>query len=147
MRQINNADFIQFVTSMIMLRNAADEASRTGLAYFDMVTASVNGNGPSMSTAPSPSFSRAISVPVGLRAQTEDPEGADDNKRKRKRQSKPKDPDAPKKPPTPFLLFCQEGRTTVKSDMGPAVKYPEVQEELRRRWEQLSADERTVGFR
>ena len=122
---------------MAMLRNAADEASRAGLAYFDLVAhgVSIGSNGDAYAN-----FARAMSAPPG-RAMTEEPE---DGKRKRKRTVKIKDPNAPKKPATPFFLFCSEGRPTVKSDMGEGVAFSEIQAELKRRWEELSLDEKKV---
>lgn len=117
---------------MTMLRNAADTASRTALEYYDVVT---NNAGNIM-----PQFVvngvdlRQMSVAPGFhRGITEEPE--EGGKRRRKRNVKPKDPNAPKKPATPFLLFCQTGRETVKNDLGPEATYAEVQEELKRRWE------------
>lgn len=114
---------------MTMLRNAADTASKTALEYFDVVT---NSNGNII-----PQFiMNGVAYPGGPaphRAITEEPE--EGGKRRRKRNVKPKDPNAPKKPATPFLLFCQTGRETVKTDLGPEATYAEVQEELKRRWE------------
>jgi hypothetical protein len=128
---------------MAMLRNAADEASRAGLAYFDIVTHGVSAGG--INGDNFASFVRAMSAPPG-RAQTEEPEAGGDNKRKRKRNVKPKDPNAPKKPATPFFLFCSEGRATVKSDMGHGVEFKDVQQELRRRWEVLPQEEKQVRY-
>lgn len=123
-----------------MLRNAAEEASRAGLAYFDLVAHGVNmgANGDAFAN-----FARAMSAPPG-RAQTDELD-AGDGKRKRKRTVKIKDPNAPKKPATPFFLFCSEGRATVKSDMGEGVAFQDIQHELKRRWEELTVDEKKVG--
>jgi hypothetical protein len=147
----------QFVTSMTMLRNAADEASRAGLAYFDLVAHGV----PVIVNGASGDLSRALSHPPN-RGHTGEPEsvgrkrkslgdGADaagdatgDVKRRRKRTVKPKDPNAPKKPATPYFLFCTEGRATVKSDMGENADFREVQAELKKRWDELPIEEKKV---
>lgn len=113
---------------MTMLRSAADTASRTALEYYDIVT---NNAGNIMPQFTMNGIDYRGSV-APHRAITEEPE---DGKRRRKRNVKPKDPNAPKKPATPFLLFCQTGRETVKTDLGPEATYAEVQEELKRRWE------------
>lgn len=118
---------------MTLLRNAADECSRTGLAFFELVAQS-----PGMPTD-TITYARGMSMPPSGRAQTEEPET-----KKRKRQTKPKDPNAPKKPATPYFLFCSAGRETVKSDLGPDVKYPDIQAELKSRWEALTDDEKKV---
>lgn len=127
---------------MAMLQNAANEASRAGLAYFDLVAHGVpigiGMNGESMGMH----YSRGMSLPPG-RAMTEEPE-YEGLKRKRKRPVKPKDPNAPKKPATPFFLFCSEGRATVKSDMGEGVEFRDIQAELKRRWEELAIEEKKV---
>jgi len=127
---------------MAMLQNAANEASRAGLAYFDLVAHGVpigiGMNGEGMH------YARAMSLPPG-RAMTEEPE-YDGLKRKRKRSAKPKDPNAPKKPATPFFLFCSQGRATVKSDMGEGTEFRDIQAELKKRWEELPIEEKRVRF-
>ncbi|TGZ83562.1 hypothetical protein EX30DRAFT_338189 [Ascodesmis nigricans] len=123
---------------MAQLRHAADDATRTALAYFELMTGdsimrvtggSSNGVPPLVSSILN-EYSRAHSLAPGARHTDED----DDGKKKRKRNVKPKDPNAPKKPATPFLLFCQTGRETVKGDLGPDASYQEVQDELKKRW-------------
>jgi len=141
-KKANATPTTQFVTSMAMLQNAANEASRAGLAYFDLVAHGVpigiGMNGEGMH------YARAMSLPPG-RAMTEEPE-YDGLKRKRKRSAKPKDPNAPKKPATPFFLFCSQGRATVKSDMGEGTEFRDIQAELKKRWEELPIEEKRVRF-
>ncbi|KAI5785905.1 hypothetical protein EDC01DRAFT_193975 [Geopyxis carbonaria] len=128
---------------MAMLRNAAEEASRAGLAYFDVIAgAPLGGHLPNgvdhahglgnamVPQQPHPHVSMAMA-----RAMTEEPEAAGDLKRKRKRNIKPKDPNAPKKPATPYFLFCSAGRETVKRDLGATSTFQDVQNELKARWE------------
>ncbi|KAI5815109.1 hypothetical protein BZA77DRAFT_345218 [Pyronema omphalodes] len=126
-----------FVTSMAMLRNAADEASRTGLAYFNFV---INGmGGGNTSTGANDHFAsyvRAMSAPPPHSFE------AEDGKKRRKRVVKAKDPNAPKKPATPFFLFCSEGRATVKGDLGAEAEFKDIQAELKARWEMLPAEEK-----
>jgi hypothetical protein len=128
---------------MTLLRNAAEEASRAGLAYFDLVAHGVpvivNGDR-SMSVQPGRLY---IEDGSGRKRKAQDDEEGG-VKRRRKRTIKPKDPNAPKKPATPYFLFCTEGRNTVKNDMGPTATFRDVQTELKARWEALSQEEKNV---
>lgn len=105
---------------MALLRNAADEASRASLAYFDIVALGA-------ATTADLTALRAFSVAPGHEE--------DGVKKRKKRNVKPKDPDAPKKPSTPYFLFCSAGRETVKKDLGGTPSFKEVQDELKNRWE------------
>jgi hypothetical protein len=107
-----------------MLRNAAEEAARTGLAWFDHVIGSPDEHARSL---------------ILMRGMTEEPEGPKKRARRPKR-----DPDMPKKPMTAYLLFCNEGRDKVKNDLGPDVPNSEVVAELTRRWTATPADEKKV---
>lgn len=106
---------------MALLRNAADEASRASLAYFDIVA---------LGAATSADLAALRAFSVAPPAHEED--GV---KKRKKRNVKPKDPDAPKKPSTPYFLFCSAGRETVKKDLGGTPTFKEVQDELKNRWE------------
>ena len=114
---------------MAMLRNAADEASRASMAYFDIVTLGAT---------------HGIDI-AALRAFSVAPhEEIDGRKRRKKREVKLKDPNAPKKPSTPYFLFCSAGRETVKKDLGGNATFKEVQDELKNRWEVL--DDKQVRY-
>jgi hypothetical protein len=64
---------------------------------------------------------------------------------KKQRKSKPaKDPKAPKKPLSSYMLFCQAQRETVKSEM-PELNAKEILSELGKRWQALT-DEEKVPF-
>ena len=128
---------------MTMLRNAAEEASRAGLAYFDHVMGTTTvAPPPPLHGDPLP-YVRGMSMPpLPFRAVTEEPEGP---KRKRKREKR--DPDMPKRPMTAYLLFCQEGRETVKKDLGENATHKDVLAELTRRWKEMPEGEKKVCAR
>lgn len=130
---------LQFVTSMTMLRNAADHASRASLAYFDQIIGAPNGEQHQFTTT----YTRALSVAPPVRATTEEPEGP--LKRPRRKREK-RDPDLPKRPMTAYLLFCNQGRETVKKDLGDGASHKDVIAELTRRWAEVPEDEKKVGF-
>ena len=69
-----------------------------------------------------------------------DPESKTEKKRKVKKE---KDPDAPKRPLTPYILFCMEKRDTVKTD-NPSMGGTEITTELGRLWKKLTDDEKDI---
>ena len=56
---------------------------------------------------------------------------------------KEKDPNAPKRPLTPYILFCMAERDTVKSD-NPSMSGKEITSELGRLWQDLSQDKKDI---
>jgi len=64
------------------------------------------------------------------------------SKKRKRREKKPKDPDAPKRPATAYLMFCQEGRASVRKDLGEDAPYASVMGELRNRWNEMPAEEK-----
>ena len=62
---------------------------------------------------------------------------------KKRKVKKEKDPDAPKRPLTPYILFCMEKRDTVKTD-NPSMGGKEVTTELGRLWKELTDDEKDI---
>jgi hypothetical protein len=58
-----------------------------------------------------------------------------------KRKREPKDPNAPKKPLTGYMTFCQEERENIKSE-NPEMKAKEIMSELGNRWKSLSEAEK-----
>lgn len=64
---------------------------------------------------------------------------------KTKKKRSPKDPNAPKRPPTAYLLFSNAVRNKVKAELesgGEKVSLPEVSKETGERWRKLSAKEK-----
>lgn len=111
---------------MTLLRNAAEEASRSGLAFFDLFI-----NFGNEQQQHSHLFFR--------RGPTEEPEGP----KKRAKRAK-RDPAMPKRPMTAYLLFCHEGRETVKNDLGPNATHKDVIAELTRRWSDTPDEQKKV---
>ena len=72
---------------------------------------------------------------------------ADEGKgKKKKRERKAKDPNAPKRPLTPFFLYSQSARAIVKNDMGPEATSAEINAEILRRWNEMGESERKVSI-
>ncbi|KAF9645335.1 hypothetical protein BDM02DRAFT_3120368 [Thelephora ganbajun] len=69
---------------------------------------------------------------------TQEGEGA-----KRKRVKKPRDPDAPKRPPSSYLLFQNEVRQAMKK-ANPAMANHEILTNISQRWAEMSPEEKEV---
>lgn len=72
-------------------------------------------------------------------------EGPKKRGRKRKERKWTKDPSAPKKAMTPYIVFGKAVRETVTAEMkvqNPAVKPTEIMREISERWGKLSVEER-----
>jgi transcriptional regulator HMO1 len=66
----------------------------------------------------------------------------DGKKRKRAtKEKKAKDPNAPKRPPSAYLLYQNEFRKEVK-DNNPTMTYPQVLQEISKMWAALSAEDK-----
>lgn len=117
---------------MNMLRDAAEEASRASLTYFDHAIG-VAANGDHTHT-----YQHGISMPA--RAMTEDPETGKRTRRKREK----RDPDLPKRPMTAYLLFCNHGRETVKRELPETASHKDIIAELTQRWSKVPDEEKKV---
>lgn len=63
---------------------------------------------------------------------------------KKERKKRTHDPDAPKRPLTPYFLYMQNARSIIANDLGPEAPKGAVQEEGQRRWATMKADEKKV---
>jgi hypothetical protein len=73
-----------------------------------------------------------------------DPTKAKDDKVKVKRVKKPKDPNAPTKPPSAYIIYQNNIRKKLKDEQ-PNLTYPEVLQEVSRKWKEISPEEKKVG--
>jgi hypothetical protein len=69
-------------------------------------------------------------------------EGAVPDKKERKKRQH--DPNAPKRPLTPFFLYMQTARPIIAVDLGDGVAKGAVSEEGTRRWKEMEEKDRTV---
>jgi len=68
----------------------------------------------------------------------------DEVKPKRRRIAKPKDPNAPKRPLTAYLLYLEEMRPTIQQDLGEGQKRGDISSEGTRRWHTLTPEQQQV---
>ncbi|KAF4548063.1 HMG (high mobility group) box-containing protein [Elsinoe fawcettii] len=71
-------------------------------------------------------------------------EGEDGDKKKRTRAKAPKDPNAPKRPLTAYLLYLEEMRPVIQRDLGPGQRRGDISSEGTRRWHEMSNDAKQV---
>ena len=62
----------------------------------------------------------------------------------KKRKRAPPDPNAPKRPLTPYFLYMQHNRATIAQEMGPEAKKKDVSDEGTRRWQQMNETDKNV---
>lgn len=90
----------------------------------------------------------AISNPLGNAGRGITPAPAEaDVKQKKKKVKKEKDPNAPKRPLTAYLLYAQSARSTIKDELGEGIKPGEVAEEITKRWHEMPDGEKSVCAR
>jgi hypothetical protein len=83
-------------------------------------------------------LARAASVPPPA------PEAASDSKKERKKRQH--DPNAPKRPLTPFFLYMQTARPIIANDLGADVAKGAVSVEGTRRWGTMAPDDKQARF-
>lgn len=64
---------------------------------------------------------------------------------KKERKKRTHDPNAPKRPLTPYFLYMQHARSIIANDLGADAPKGAVQEEGQRRWAQMSPTEKKVS--
>jgi hypothetical protein len=78
-----------------------------------------------------------------LRAASVDKSGAGDDKKERKKRQH--DPNAPKRPLTPFFLYMQTARPIIAADLGSDFAKGAVSAEGTRRWSTMSLEDKQVS--
>ncbi len=63
---------------------------------------------------------------------------------KKERKKRTHDPNAPKRPLTPYFLYMQHARSIIANDLGAEAPKGAVQEEGQRRWAHMSPTEKKV---
>lgn len=63
---------------------------------------------------------------------------------KKERKKRTHDPNAPKRPLTPYFLYMQHARSIIANDLGAEARKGAVQEEGQRRWAQMGPHEKQV---
>jgi hypothetical protein len=108
------ADYIR-QTNLLLGEHTAEGAPQDVLASFDNAAAQLMMPVPDMTAAP---------------------------EEKKERKKRTHDPNAPKRPLTPYFLYMQHARSIIANDLGPEAPKGAVQEEGQRRWANMSPTEK-----
>jgi len=133
--------YIQFVAGLATLQDAIQNLSTAYIKHTNAVLGdSVEGLGIDLA------LSKLGENPIlGALAAVANagPSGVvgDDKKERKKRQH---DPNAPKRPLTPFFLYMQTARPIIANDLGPNVPKGHVSEEGTKRWKLLGPADKDV---
>lgn len=65
---------------------------------------------------------------------------------KKERKKRTHDPNAPKRPLTPYFLYMQHARSIIANDLGADAPKGAVQEEGQRRWANMTPHEKQVSL-
>lgn len=95
----------------------------------------LNGMGMDLANVGLPIMPNVLAAPV--------PRPGEEVKKERKKRQH--DPNAPKRPLTPYFLYMQTARPIIADDLGADAAKGAVQEEGQRRWSTMSAREKAVS--
>jgi hypothetical protein len=88
----------------------------------------------------------ALAAPAfALAPQFQDVGAAPPAEEKKERKKRVHDPNAPKRPLTPYFLYMQTARPIISNDLGPEAAKGAVQEEGQRRWATMDPIEKAVS--
>ncbi|KAI9682221.1 MAG: hypothetical protein M1817_000275 [Caeruleum heppii] len=149
--QISVEDFVRtrdsVVTGLATLQSAVQDLSRAYIAHTDTVLGRAPGTtlgGLLTSTAftttlggDTPLLGTAAAAPAAA-AKADEPEV------KEKKKKRAHDPNAPKRPLTPYFLYLQSARPVIRDDLGADAKPGDVGREGTRRWREMPEDQRKM---
>ncbi|KAI0023792.1 hypothetical protein F4780DRAFT_727836 [Xylariomycetidae sp. FL0641] len=124
----------RFNTIMALMKNFSDDFVRQTNLLVGEPAPFDNGAGPSMHSL--------IANLDGLGGQLGDFGVPVEEKKERKKRTH--DPNAPKRPLTPYFLYMQTARPIIANDLGPDAPKGAVQEEGQRRWASMTPHEKTA---
>ena len=147
-RTIFDLTSLQVVTGLATLQSAVVDLSRAYIAHTNTVLGRAPGTHLELQLMGGALAENGImSQPMVPVVRTTSPEaktdGEDGKKTKKKRYH---DPNAPKRPLTPYFLYMQSARPIIARDLGGGVKPGEVSTEGTSRWTQMPDEEKGVSF-
>ncbi len=128
------------VTGLATLQSAIQELSRAYIAHTNTVLSGGASNPQELLALSNPLGQNGFSLPRMLNAPSPDGEAA-----KPKKQKRAHDPNAPKRPLTPYFLYMQAARSVIATDLGPRATPGEVSTEGTRRWSALPMEQKEVS--
>ncbi|KAK7550529.1 hypothetical protein IWX50DRAFT_641871 [Phyllosticta citricarpa] len=152
----NESVFLQVVTGLTTLQTAVSDLLRSYIKHTNSVLGSTPHSldtigisnplggellsGALRNTSPAEAgASTATAAPAAAQAPAEEPKKG----KRAKKEKKEKDPNEPKRPLTIYFLYAASARPIVKSDLGPEAQPGQIEQEIHRRWVNLSEEEKS----
>ncbi len=131
------------VTGLATLQAAVQDLSRAYIAHTNTVLGRSPGTTMEMIAA-STGFANPLGEALMLAPRATTPAPKADAPEEKKRKKRAHDPNAPKRPLTPYFLYMQSARQIIASDLGEGAKPGQISEEGTRRWKAMDEDEKKV---
>ncbi|KAK7520391.1 hypothetical protein IWZ03DRAFT_413153 [Phyllosticta citriasiana] len=152
----NESVFLQVVTGLTTLQTAVSDLLRSYIKHTNSVLGSTPHSldtigisnplggellsGALRNTSPAEAgTSTATAALAAAQAPAEEPKKG----KRAKKEKKEKDPNEPKRPLTIYFLYAASARPIVKSDLGPEAQPGQIEQEIHRRWVNLSEEEKS----
>ncbi|KAJ5183389.1 hypothetical protein N7492_001005 [Penicillium capsulatum] len=134
-----NVDELRNSKDQVLMRLMAIQSYIADLSksYLEHANNVINGESATIDIPPLPV------LPNGLDLAPRSP-GARSEAGEKKRKRRAHDPNAPKRPLTPYFLYMQNNRQKISQDLGSDVKPKDVSEEGTRRWQDMPAAQKEV---
>ncbi|KAI9751029.1 MAG: suppressor of glycerol defect [Chaenotheca gracillima] len=152
MLQVSVDDFVRtrdsVVTGLATLQSAVQDLSRAYILHTNSFLGRAPGSAGDLLTLSNPLGENPLLAGQVAGAAAQRPaspaarsETGDVKQRKKKRAH---DPNAPKRPLTPFFLYMQTARPVIASDLGEGTKKGDVSTEGTRRWQEMPEDQKQL---
>lgn len=132
---------LQVVTGLATLQSAVQDLSRAYITHTNTVLGRAPGSRLELMSLANPLGDNGL---LGPRAATP-AAGTELGDGKKKRKRTPPDPDAPKRPLTPYFLYMKTARPLIAMDVPGNTTPKEIAEEGTRRWAKMGEGERFVS--
>lgn len=134
------------IASLFELSKAANEVSKNAIDFFNLTQAQQHvGEAASSSSSTESKKSLASGSESNLKESISESIIAEDgvlpDEKKQKKKKMPKDPNAPKKPLTSYLLFCNHLRASV-AEQNSEFSQIDIAKEVARQWKELSEEDK-----
>ncbi|KAI9855870.1 MAG: hypothetical protein M1824_005780 [Vezdaea acicularis] len=130
------------VTGLATLQNAVQDLSRAYIIHTNTVLGRAPNQTLELLNLPKSINENGILGPRPTTADAEKSDGAAPEKEKKKKRFH--DPNAPKRPLTPYFLYMQTARQIIANDLGENAKPGEVSAEGTKRWTEMSENEKNM---
>ncbi|KAI9806491.1 MAG: hypothetical protein M1833_003678 [Piccolia ochrophora] len=139
--EIFRSSSLQVVTSLATLQSAVQDLSRAYIVHTNSVLGRAPGTSLDILSIANPLGENGILAPHPISPAAKSDTGDPKENKKKKRAH---DPNAPKRPLTPYFLYMQSARPVIASDLGENAKPGDVSNEGTRRWTAMSDADKSL---